>query len=566
MRKLILFFPAIFLLLVLFALSDCTTTRGTLYSKIATSETKPTKEKAVQEEKNTTKESIKKITDSEQKGLKIITHPDNADIYINDRYMGKSPLLISNLEPGNYKITIEKEGYYTKVVWINYEGNPIIYETDLKEILGFLSISVTPSNSTIIVGNQLITEGLTQLPIGIYQLTVKSFGYREYKKQIRITPETVLQLNVKLERAEFNVSEISTNKKSFNPKNPGLLGEIEISFEVTSWGEGNIEIYDESNNLVFTKALKPFVTWDQSFNWNGRSNKGDILPDGLYRIVLTAKSSGPSKKTIKREKYIKINSSLVISFRNFWNGSSGLLYAETTDILPPFDFQISMLSIGHSETINGINYLRFPSILSLRFGLGSNFEIGASGALIFENSDTTPYNFNLSLKKLFFKKRLSIFNLSLAGTLRITYQGETKTDIFSNPGGVSFAIPLSLSTGILYLLYSPEVVFSYYRVTYPYITGVTTNSPLESWAYQRLGTLLDLGFLTGGFSISLRSAPFSCLSTNDFKIIDPPFQVALELNFMIPKTRTFFSLLGAAEIENLNNYYVSAGVGLSYLY
>ncbi len=564
MRKLILLFSVIFLT---FTFTNCTTTKGTLFSKIAASETEHTKGKVIEEEPSKTEESIKENTSTEEKGLKIITHPDNADIYINDNYMGKSPLLISNLERGTYKITIEREGYYTKIVWLDYNGTSLIYETDLKQIVGFLSIHVTPSNSTIIVGDQLITEGLKQLPVGTYQVSVRSFGYREYKKQIKITPEAVVRLNITLERAEFNISELSANKESFNPRNPGLLGTIELTFEVTSWGEGNVKIYNEGGNLVFTKALSPFNTWHQIFRWNGKSTRGESLPDGLYKIVLTATSS-KGKKTIKREKYIKIDSSLIISFRNLWNGSSGLMYAETTDILPPFDFQLSMLAVGHRENINGIEYFRFPSILSLRLGLGSQFELGVSGALIFENSDLTPFNLNLSLKRLLLQQRFfSALNLSMAGTLRLTYQEYTKTDIFSNPGGISLALPLSLSMGKLNLLYSPEGVISYYRVTYPYITPpVTTNSLPESWFYQRAGILLDFGFLTGGFSVSLRSAPLSYLSTNNFKLIEPPLQTAMEFNFMIPKTRVFLSLLTAAEIEDTDNYYVSAGAGINYLY
>ncbi len=345
------------------------------------------------------------------------------------------------------------------------------------------------------------------------------------------------------------------------------MGTIEFSFEVTSWGTGNIKIYAKSGNLVFTESLKQFNTWHQAFRWNGRSQKGNIVPDGLYHFVLIAESLN-GEKTIKREKYIRIDSSLIISLRNLWSGSSGLMYAETADVLPPLDFQLSMLSIGHSENINGSNYFRFPSILSIRVGLGSDFELGASGALIFENSDTTPFNFSLFLKKLILKKNLSILTLSMAGTLKLAYQGNTQTDIFTNPGGASLRLPLSLSMGLFHILYSPEVVVSYYRVIYPYSTSTTATTTLllYSWMYHRIGILLDYGFLTGGLSLALRSTPFNYITLNRFRVLEPPFQTAMELNFMIPKTRAFVSLLVTAEIESTNSYYISGGIGLSYLY
>ena len=156
----------------------------------------------------------------------------------------------------------------------------------------------------------------------------------------------------------------------------------------------------------------------------------------------------------------------------------------------------------------------------------------------------------------------------MATTLKFAYQGNTQTDIFTNPGGVSLGLPLSLSMGLLHILYSPEVVVSYYQVIYPYVTTATatTTPPLYSWMYQRMGILLDYGLLTGGLSLVLRSTPFNYITLHRFRVIEPPFQTAMELNFMIPKTRAFVSLLGAAEIENINSYYISGGVGLSYLY
>ena len=75
------------------------------------------------------------------------------------------------------------------------------------------------------------------------------------------------------------------------------------------------------------------------------------------------------------------------------------------------------------------------------------------------------------------------------------------------------------------------------------------------------GLLLDLEIFLVGFSVSVRTTPFS-----EGFAIDVPFQSGFEVHGLIPGTQVFLSLAVAAEIESTADWYLMAGGGIGFLY
>ncbi len=537
---------------------SCTTSKGEIYTNIVTEEKKQaTSDNASGNEGGETSNE----KSSEEKGLKIITHPDDAEVYLNNIYQGKTPLLIENLDPGSYRLMIKRDGYYTKIVWIDYSKDLLVYETDLEQIVGYLSITTIPHDTEIRVGDSLLSEGIHQLPIGHYTITVRKFGYEEYSKEIEIRELETINLNIRLKEASFELSKLETSKEVFSPLNPGLLGEIEISFDVTSRGNGKIKIIDESGKTVFTEQIPQFKTWHQSFRWNGRDSKGKILPEGKYRIIVEGQSSKSGEKKVI-ERYVEIDNKVSITYRNVWNGNSGLLYSTTPEVLPLSSVQFSALSLGHMENVSGNLISRFPTAISLRAGLGLGFELDLFADFIAGNTGIVPLGGSLSLKKSLLEAG-STLSLSVGSYIKGSYQWGTKTDILSNYTGLTTGFPIEISAGSFKLFYSPEVIVSNDRVEYPGITPSFSVSPLYSWFYQRVGLMLDFGYLSTGISLVLRSSP---VAHPDFTLIEYPLQTGFELNWLVPDTHLFISFALGAEGNSFDSYYVLAGGGLGLIY
>ena len=552
------------LILTIIFLFSCATSSGSLYSGIAKTEKSSAPQKNAKgdktEEPAKTKDNgSSDISESDETGLKIVTDPDNAQIYIDNNYIGSTPFLITDLQQGSYKLTIRKIGYYSKAVWINYNGGLLVYSTDLERITGFLDLSVTPQEASVTLEDNPLSPGMHELPIGSYALNIHLFGYEEYKKEIQIREKEILRVDVKLKKAAFHISDLRVYRTAFNPSNPGLTGKDKICFTVNSWGSGTVTIYNSKNSEVFKRKLNSFTTWDQSLLWDGRDSKDRPLPDGEYRIVLTGKSEDLKIEEEHRISVI-IDSSLKIGYRSVWNGSGGLLYAPVADILPVNEFQFSFLLAGHQEAVDNGLFFRFPSALSLRAGLGRGYELSVLGNFIFGNTDTIPAGGSVSIKKQILNTN-SFLKFNAGISLKASYQYGTTTDIFTDFTGLTAGFALSAGIGSLSILYSPEIILAPFRVVYPGTLTANNSLGFYTWIYQRAGFLLDLGSFTAGISTAVRTAPFT-----NFKLIDYPVQAAAEFNWMLPNTHLFISFILAGEFESLESYYLLSGGGVSFVY
>jgi hypothetical protein len=92
--------------------------------------------------------------------LDITSIPSNAEVYLDDAYKGRTPLLIVNLDPGAYMLRIEKEGYNS---W--YQGITIVAGKTI-----FITAPLTPIPTTI----PTTTPTPTQVSVGMGGLYVVS--------------------------------------------------------------------------------------------------------------------------------------------------------------------------------------------------------------------------------------------------------------------------------------------------------------------------------------------------------------------------------------------------------
>ncbi len=61
--------------------------------------------------------------------LRITTAPGDALIYINREYKGHSPLTLTGLRPGNYKIYVEKNGYEPTAEWVRIGSSGVAHKS-----------------------------------------------------------------------------------------------------------------------------------------------------------------------------------------------------------------------------------------------------------------------------------------------------------------------------------------------------------------------------------------------------------------------------------------------------
>ena len=496
----------------------------------------------------------------ESNTLKITSDPSGAEIYINNVYMGYTPLELEDYTTGSYRLEIINAGYRTQTSWITYNGGDESYSFILEPITGYLSVMVEPPNAQIILDGEVISSGMNEVPIGTYLLSILAFGYEEYQTHVTIEEDLTSYVDTELPAAEFRLYDFSVSRRLFNPLNPGLLGKSRVTFRVSAPGKGVIEILDDLGNEVYQEELPPFHTWDQSFLWNGKSGTGAVLGDGAFLIRLTAVGTRDGIEEIVEDQ-IMLDSSVKIAYRSNWSGVPGMLYTGSPDVLPRGSFQVATLFMAHWQPIQDEMVYRAPIVLSFRYGLEDGMEIDLLAGLILEKAPSLPFFLSGGFRYRFAEWTSGSIELASSLSGKLTYHRGTGTDTLTNFTGFSAGIPSKAALGPVAFLFHPELIFSPWHVTYN--LNYREASP-AFWLYIRNGLLFDFrGFVTG-ISLSLRSTPFH--EGFRFSGENPHIQAGVEAHIVLPNTQVFLSLVSAAEIESAEDWYVMGGGGLGFLY
>jgi hypothetical protein len=487
--------------------------------------------------------------EEEEPGLTIRTFPFWCDVYIGDYYAGISPVT-ELLSSGNYKITVEKEGYYSVTEWVTYtEDERMVIDIDLEPIMGFLYINAEYQNIKISTAWEKLYTDLNELRIGTYLIKAELFGFEPWEQNVSIYEDQTTNLTIEMEPAEFRISDLVVNRKAFNPDNPSGLGESRISFDVTTYGTGELEIFSMNGESVLKHNFSSFTKSEQGYSWNGKDSYGKKLPDGSYRLVVSGRDLNGNNSELKETEAV-IDSSLIIRIRNVFSGVSGTLFCPTPDILPTDSFQLTLDGLGHIEEKTG-NY-RFPIILGARGVPVKDLEISIQTGVFIQKPAAESYIFSISAKKAILPAR-NFKPVELSWTMKGTFLYDMYTDTQTNFTGLSGGVTASVSAGPLAFILAPEITVSPFKVSYT----DTPDPGFYIWGYGRAALLLDLGPIMAGVSAAVRTTTF----TEGFSI-DYPLSAGAEIHLLIPGTGIFITGIVSGEFRSMSDFYINAGGGV----
>lgn len=346
-------------------------------------------------------------------GLTVNSIPSGSKVYIDGILRGITPLSLPSLAPGKYQLVLVKEGYETRTVLVTMtSGKHLDLTLVLTIATGQLLINLErapgapgpeklPLKAELFVDDIKTDTAYLKLPVGLHRIRVEAFGWETAEKTVMVFQDMTSIFTVSLQPASFRVSGFRSERERLNPHNPGLLGATDIAFSVTAAGKGRLTIYDSKNNPVYVYELGPFTRANQRWTWKGTDEKGNILGDGTYTVVLTATSipydtSEPLQ--IDERIFINIDSSLVIRPWSIGTGGSGLLYLSIPETLAPLSFQMdTRLALGFPYGA-GSAFSSVPFSFGMRFAPADRWELALSGE--FDASREPLANqFTLALRK-----------------------------------------------------------------------------------------------------------------------------------------------------------------------
>jgi len=552
------YIPLIFCLFLALAFG-CATSKGSLFTDVVN------REESEQEQQKTGStpgvaetDPIKEddIEEGKQAGLYIRTFPQKAEVFINGAYFGRSPLLIPDLGSGSYRLSAVYPGFYPEETWVTYKkGTRLELDFYLTAITGFLAVGVDQAGAMVYIDGEERGTGLHELPVGRHSIRVRKFGFDDYRGTVLVAENRTVSVDVSLTESVFEVTDLHTSKTILNPENPGKLGEVDIVFNVSSYGTGELSIYNQQKELLFSHTFTDFTTWSQSFSWDGTDTSGTVLPDGEYAIEVAGSGSDDSVSSVKSA-VISISRKAVIRYRGLTSGISGFLYCATPEVLPKGSFQMSFLTLGHYDPSTTPVTYRFPLHLGFRITPLKNLEINAQSTLYLQSGEKNPFSIGAAGKYQFLKTS-GIVSVSGGVTGKGTLLWNDTADSLTNYSGFSLGVPFLVSFGPVGVSVTPELTISGTRVFYSSESTSGLSSPPYIWGYGRAAVFADIGAFTAGLSTAFRTKPFA----EGFGI-HLPAALGGELHVLIPGTQLLVSLGLGMELSSVSNFYIMAGGGL----
>jgi len=162
--------------------------------------------------------------------LSLTSLPPGARFYVNGSFAGKSPVIMPNLNPGDYEVRAELEGYgmLNRTVRIA-NGVSAREEFRLSNIMGRLEVRTSPVGAQVTVDGKVVGTtrskdpnaefsdvlAVENLMEGEHVLTVRCDGYAESVRHPKIQTEKTSQANVRLKRVLVPDVRITTDTGTY---------------------------------------------------------------------------------------------------------------------------------------------------------------------------------------------------------------------------------------------------------------------------------------------------------------------------------------------------------------
>jgi len=458
-----------------------------------------------------------------------------ASVWVDNQLRGSVPIDVAGLQPGSHLVVIGASGYYDAILRLTLAADTKTTVTaTLERRTGFLDVSSTPPDATVLVDGEEYSPGTIEVPAGMQTVVVRAFGYRERSYELRVPERMVVTLSAVLEPAPFDADDFALSTTRFNPLNSGLKGSARVSFRVSAPGRATFTVKADDGSTVAAIKLGPFDDWEQEAVWDGRDADGLPVPDGTYHVLLETRAE-PGVESIKPEYVfeatVAVDSSLVVVPSGSFGALPGAVYAP--EALPPaangFKFDTSVVAAGDF----GSSPVGFEATMGVSLSLEDLLDLGLG--VEFGSDDTSAVLVALRLLA-----PLDIAHFGIAGLA----DGRISTAAPGNPSYARLGAAIGFGTRFANIVVLPRV-----------------SAHFEDGFSVRAG--MGAALSAGGYSWSASvSAEASSLPLSDGIAIGWPVRSAVELRLAPSGLPLAFRALGGTDWSPSASAWF-AGLGLS---
>lgn len=458
------------------------------------------------------------------------TVPAAAEVAINGRSVGKSPLRFP-LSDGSYSIRMQKQRYHPATFFLDIQNDDVAaVRVDLQPFTGAIDPRIRPEDAELRLGELRIDEFPLELPVGIYTLEVRRFGYQTLSRSVEVKRNQTARPELILQPAPFVLKQFALQPKRLRHTPPLPAPRVQLHGRLSAPGTVDIEIWNADGKLVGSQQinLQSEPEFSSSFE----------LTAGSYRVTISARGEQQSG-TVLLERQIKVEAENSVSLL-----SNAVPRAQS---LPS-----GMLRSGLVFSGGGTAYAapsHFPSQFSLAAGLPYAFEVQGSARFSIQRQEKPFWRTAARVKKEIASTGGAV---ELAGALQLSGAFSTGSD--NEDAGFQAGLNSGLAAGpILELRYSPQAET---------LLGAGI-SPTVQWDFNSESSRKWDGALHSGIFAQTDAWGYALSACTQFNI--SRIWYGMELSRLIPGTSMHITFsAGAVTEDHLIDYY-TGGIGFYYI-
>ena len=166
-----------------------------------------------------------RIASANTGSIRVISSPAKADVYLNDKFIGRTPLFLDEIPSGSHEMTIKKEHHEPLILSELVSPLKITFiDGKLTPILGFLHLDISPPSDVYLNGKK-VSIGYTaileqELLATTHELSITHPLHGEWARSITVTPgDTTRHI------LDFS-KKIKVSVTAFDASNKGVHAEI----------------------------------------------------------------------------------------------------------------------------------------------------------------------------------------------------------------------------------------------------------------------------------------------------------------------------------------------------
>jgi len=222
--------------------------------------------------------------------LRVSSSPSGAEVYLSNRYAGRTPLSMEQIRVGEYVMRIEQPGYqiWSRTIRINPNRTTTLH-ADLERIkqYGSIAIRCNENNARVYLDGQYKGQTeknrnviLEQVSEGSHDVRITLSGYREWTQRVQVRPNQRVQVNVTLER----IIQTGTIVIRSNENNARIY--LDGQYKGRTERNRNIVLEDVPEGYHDVRiTLDGYIDWFQSIQL--RPNQRIQLNVSLEKVVRT---------------------------------------------------------------------------------------------------------------------------------------------------------------------------------------------------------------------------------------------------------------------------------------